>query len=124
VKLLCHYHDKRQRQDDGCRCHSADQLWSTATLNCSDRNFWYRQPPAAGTNIINREQQERYVPGCIQCGELTDWLTEVLLAAGEGLYSIAFVCLMILAAPGLYGMKKNTEHWRDEYWKKKRNDLE
>jgi len=61
----------------------------------------------------HKEQQERYVPSCIQCGG-TDRLSEVLLAAGEGLYSTVFVCLVILSVPGLYGMKKNTEHWGDE----------
>jgi len=74
VELLRHDHDERQRQDDGCSCHSADQLWPPATLTCSDRSFWYRQPPAASIKIINTGQQERYGPGCIQCGELTDYL--------------------------------------------------
>jgi hypothetical protein len=44
----------------------------------------------------------------------TDCLSEVLLAAGEGLYCIVFVCLVILSVPGLYEMKKNMEDWRDE----------
>ena len=74
VEVLRHDHDKRQHQDDGCSCHSANQLWPTATLTCSDRNFWYCQPPAASINITHIQQQERYVPGCIQCGELTDCL--------------------------------------------------
>jgi len=59
VELLRHYHDERQCQDNGCSCHSANQLWSPATLTCSDRNFWYCQPPTASIKIVNTEQQEQ-----------------------------------------------------------------